>query len=361
MKKNTKANNNKKSGGQSEKPIAVKKGNFTFDGTEKKKKASKKGKKNWRKNIDVSEYDKQNIKKLDQNIAETNAKLMKDEDLFTLDVKPIESAKQRLLREKTEKKKKVKKISKYEERKLKKMIKNKIKSEKTTNQQNNSHSNKSNANESSALHEKLAQFLPAQKKNEDVYDLWGNNSNDQDYKIIFKFPNSSLNQNKSVLYPKIPLPHPGQSYNPSQKDVKSLIEKVVEVNKHLITKKIQEKEPKKEIQHVKLYNSSDSENESEDDNKEKDFKVSNNPPVDDTERKTKKERKRLIQKKINILKEKEIKKTKEMKKEISNAIGIKKFEKQKNKFLKEREEKKMKEEYEKREKEKLIRLGLVEE
>lgn len=309
---------------------------FNITGVEKKKKVSTKGKKNWRKNIDVSDFDKKALKKLDQIIVETNAKNMKDEDFFTLDVKPVESARQRLLREKSEKKKKVKKLSIFEERKIKRMIKNKQGDQTKTNQ---------TQQPSVVVNEK--------KEEEKVYDLWGNSSTATE--SIFKFPNSSVNLNKNVSYPKIPLPHPGQSYNPAEKDVKHLLKKVVEINKHLVKK--EDPEAEKEIAPVKLYESSDSEEEEE----VQDFKVSNNPAVDDTERKTRKERKRLIQKKLNLLKEKEKQLKKQKKKEISTSLGLKRVEKQQKKFLREQAEKKLKELQEKKEKEKLIKLGLVEE
>lgn len=308
---------------------------------EKKKKVSTKGKKNWRKNIDVTEFDKKALKKLDQNIIETNAKAMKDEDFFTLDVKPIESVRQKLLREKSEKKKnKVKKLSINEDRKIKRMLKHKQRQATTENNQ-----------------QRQPELLSNQKQTQEkVYDLWGNTSAQTN--SIFKFPNSAANNPKNVVYPTIPLPHPGQSYNPAEKDVRHLLKKVVEINQHLAKKS--EAEAPKEIDPVKLYESSDSEEE-EDDDAEKDFKVSNNPAVDDTERKTKKEKKRLIQKKLNLIKEKEKVFKKQKKKQIANSLGLKRVEKQQKKFLREQEEKKIIELQEKKEKEKLIKLGLVDE
>lgn len=306
---------------------------FNITSVEKKKKVSTKGKKNWRKNIDVTEFDKKALKKLDQNIVETNAKNMKDEDFFTLDVKPVESVRQKLLREKSEKKKKIKKPSIFEERKIKRMIKNK------------------QPNQSKSSETQLS--VNKKQEQEKVYDLWGDTNAVSE--SIFKFPNSAANLNKRVAYPKIPLPHPGQSYNPSEKDVKHLLKKVYEINKHLLKKN--ESEAEKEIEPVKLYESSDSEEEEE----IKDFKVSNNPAVDDTERKTKKEKKRLIQKRLNLMKEKEKQLKRQKKKEISSSLGLKRVEKQQKRFLREQEEKKLKETQEKKEKDKLIKLGLVEE
>jgi len=310
-----------------------KKSTFNISGAEKKKKVSKKGKKNWRKNIDVADFDKNALKKLDENIVQTNAKLMKDEDLFTLDVKPLESVKNKFLREKTEKKKKTKKLSVFEERKIRRMIKHKK-------------TQKINAAD------KPIETSINNLKNEKVYDLWGSEINQTE--SIFKFPNSSINQNKNISYPKIPLPHPGQSYNPAEKDVKNLLNKVIEVNIHLAKK---DQPEKKEIQAVKLYESSDSEDEEE----IKDFKVSNNAPVDDTQRKSRKEKKRLIQKKLNLIKEKEKQMKKQKKKEIATSLGLKRVEKQQKKLMKEYKEKEIKLLNEKKEQEKLIKLGVVEE
>ncbi len=154
------------------------------------------------------------------------------------------------------------------------------------------------------------------------------------------------------------MPHPGQSYNPAEKDIKRLLKKVVEINQHLAKK--DDSEPQKEIDPVKLYESSDSEEE-EDEAAVRDFKVSNNPAVDDTERKTKKERKRLIQKKLNLFEEKVKMLQRQKKKEIAKSLGLKRVEKQQKKFLREQQEKKLKKLQEKKEKEKLIKLGLVEE
>ena len=123
MKRNTKTNdtNNKVSTNKSEKikPTFSKKINIV----DNKKKASKKGKKNWRKNIDVTDIDKTDIKHLDENIAKTNIKLMKDDEIFSFDVKPAQSARNKFLGRKTDKVKKVKKLSRNEERKVKNMKK----------------------------------------------------------------------------------------------------------------------------------------------------------------------------------------------------------------------------------------------
>ena len=88
---------------------------------QKKSKKSKHGKKNWRKNIDVSDIEKaeniRNQEKLDKN----KIKQMKDEELFELDIKKKEFIGKKI-KKKEEKKKKNKKLSKMEQRKIKRII-----------------------------------------------------------------------------------------------------------------------------------------------------------------------------------------------------------------------------------------------
>jgi len=40
-----------------------------------------------------------------------------------------------------------------------------------------------------------------------------------------------LSAGNVLRYPKVPLPHPGQSYNPSKEDLTNLLVKVVDLNK----------------------------------------------------------------------------------------------------------------------------------
>merc|ERR1712032_1566461 len=146
----------------------------------KKKNVSTKGKKNWRKNIDTSEIDKKTIKNLDKKIIESRAKNLKNEDIFTMDIVPNESAKQKFRRE-------------FEEKKKKKGSE----SEKALNNSNFDHLMK-----------------VEEKKTDQIYDLWGDSNPSES---LFKFPNSSTTTQSRISYPKIPLPHPGQSYNPDRK------------------------------------------------------------------------------------------------------------------------------------------------
>jgi len=345
MKRNTKANKNTKQVTEEPKKRITKKQAPVITET-KKTNVSKKGKKNWRKNIDTTEIDKKTIKDLDKKINESKVGALKNEELFTMDVIPNESAKQKFRRELEEKKaKKVKKLSIFEERKIKKMIKSK---ENKINSQNNMIDNSAN----------LDHLIKIEEKNTDkTYDLWGDSNQTES---IFKFPNSSAKTQSRISYPKIPLPHPGQSYNPYKKYVKFLLDKVVDNNKQLNHRKnkIVKIEKQKDINGVKLYESSD---EEEDDEEIKDFKVSNNPAIDDGDRMTKKERKQKIRRRLHEIKVEELKKKKEKKIEISNSIGIKKHQKQQQKILKEQEERRLKELQEKKEKERLVKIGLVDE
>ena len=93
-----------------------------------------------------------------------------------------------------------------------------------------------------------------------------------------------------IVYPKVPLPHPGQSYNPSKNDLSNLLNKVVEMNtKHESLKS--KKKPVDEQDGIGKFPMSDGE-ESEEEYDEASFKVSNGPAVDDfTQRKNIKRKK----------------------------------------------------------------------
>jgi len=164
---------------------------------------------------------------------------------------------------------------------------------------------------------------------------------------LLLYPNTSINQ--KLAYPKIPLPHPGQSYNPSQDDLAHLVHKVIQVNKRPELTP-QEKE---DIEEKKF--------ESEEDVPEKEFKVSNNPPVDDyTQRKSKTEKNRLHRKKLNIIKENETIRKKQNRIKLSNAKSLKTVEKQRkrkeNELLKKQNEMKKKA----KETQALMKVGVVE-
>jgi len=307
----------------------------------KKKNVSTKGKKNWRKNIDTTEIDKKEIQDLDKKINEDKVGALKNEDLFTMDVIPNESSKQKFRREFEAKKvKRVKKLSVLEERKMKHM----------------------NLEHLAKNEEKL--HAPAR-----AYDLWGESNQTES---VFKFPvlsksygstttlNSSAKQNARISYPKIPLPHPGQSYNPDKKDVQKLMEQVVEHNKNINNRKIDEitYENQKDIEAVVLYETSDE--ESDYDNREiTEHNPSNNLAIDDGDRHTKEKRKEKRRRFLHAQKDKELQRQKQKKIAINSSIGLKKVEKGQKKNFKELEEKNLIELNKKKEADRLQKLGLV--
>jgi hypothetical protein len=282
----------------------------------KKGNKSTKGKKNWRKNIDTTEIDKKDIKDKEQKRVEKNFEALKDSDLFEIDVEPAKGVKEKFLHKKTERPT----ASRNEERLVKRIVKAELE--------------KQNLDESKGNNEK---------------GLWDDEKPSQP---SISFPKK---QTDPLKYPKIPLPHPGQSYNPSKDDLSNLLNKVVELNKK---PENMEKILKPEIEvEAKQF---DSEEEEELDLL--DFKISNNPPVDDyTQRKTKTQRNKAIRKRLSIIKEAQQTKLKKEKKHVLTVKGLKRFEKEKEKILKEEKEKKLKKLIEKKRQEELIKIGVIEE
>jgi nucleolar protein 53 len=280
------------------------------------KNKSKHGKKNWRKNIDISQLEKTNNRLNQEKIEEKNLESMKNEELFHIDVNPSSSSK--FIGKKVDRKKTPFKRSRYEERKIKRTV---IKP--------------SNENK----------FF---KENENV-DLWGEESTSKKNKISYP----SLNQ--KLHYPKVPLPHPGQSYNPSHNDLTNLVDKVIEHTKR-IKQHPEQKTETTEIEEKK-FESGDEEEEDV-----KDFKVSNNPPVDDyTQRKTRTERNKSLRKKLNKIKERVNIVAKQNRIKLSNAKGLKRVEKERKMKEKEMEEKIKEQKKKEKEKQNLLKLGVVEE
>jgi hypothetical protein len=282
----------------------------------KNTKKSKHGKKNWRKNIDVTDLEKKNIQKESEKLVEKNLELMKDEDLFHIDVQPTSKTKTDFLNKKTQRNTKQKNISIIEERKIKRLAVNtQIKNENT-------------------------------KK--EVYDLWGDDG-------VTQNKNSGKIEYPSLMkYPKLPLPHPGQSYNPSQNDIKLLLNKIVELKPQKSTFEM----PKIKKEPVISKGKNPTEEEEE---KVEEFKVSNNPPVYDTQRKTKSERKKAIQKKLNLIKQRELKIKKDNRIKLANQKSLKRIEKERKQIL-EKEKLKSHEAIKKsQEKEEMLRQGYIEE
>jgi nucleolar protein 53 len=285
------------------------------NGLDKKPKTKKstKGKKNWRKNIDISDLEKKNLQLEQEKLLERDVQFMKDDDLFTIDTKPMTNLKDNLLKKKTQRVEKVNKNSKNEERQIRR-IAEKLQNEKVV--------------EKETINE--------------VVDLWGD-----DVLKIKKNPS----QNQTIKFPKLPIPHPGQSYNPSKQDISSLLHKIVDIHK----------KPEEKINEVeeRLFPNSEDEDEI---SEEEEFKVSNNPAVDDfTQRKTKKDKKKDIEKKLKRIAERDLIIRRENKIKLANEKSLKRIQKEQEIFNKEQKLKKKEELRKQKEEEELIKRGFIEE
>ena len=148
-----------------------------------------------------------------------------------------------------------------------------------------------------------------EEKENQIYDLWG------------EYTSSKATKNTTQYkYPKVPLPHPGQSYNPYKKDLNKLLSSVVENNKHLIKEEESNESDNKE---GNIFDDEESEEITK--------PVANNEPVSDTNRLTKKQKRQKEIKKANKLINKQQEEQKRIKIAINNALGAKKIAKEQKK------------------------------
>jgi nucleolar protein 53 len=302
--------------------IETKSNKLTIENLNKKK--SKHGKKNWRKNIDISDIEKKDVEAKQEKLLEKNVAALKDEDLFVIDSAPIQKEQKNFLNKKTQRdgKKQKKKLSKIEERLIKRKQKHLLENEKKPEQT---------------------------KEKVQVKCLW---EDDDNTAPKISFPKANLK------FPKVPLPHPGQSYNPSREDLSNLLHKIVEHKKQKINFKIEKEQPKDDQPALeeKIF---ESDSDTDDDVK---LDNTNNPPVDDfTQRKTIKEKKKDIHKKLNKIKERELIKKKENKIILATEKSLKRIEKERMVNLKEVEEKKKLQLQKEKEQEELKQIGIIEE
>jgi len=116
------------------------------------------------------------------------------------------------------------------------------------------------------------------KNNEDiVYDLWETNAN-----------NSSKISIEPLKYPKLVIPHPGQSYNPNREDLKNLLHTIVENNKPKVNVTEQH------ISNLVLKEGKFEASDVEEEENQGDVKISNNPPVLDENRLSRRERNKMV-------------------------------------------------------------------
>lgn len=123
-----------------------------------------------------------------------------------------------------------------------------------------------------------------EKKPDKIYDLWENSS-----KL------TSLIKLEPLKYPRVVIPHPGQSYNPNQKDLKNLLQNIVDNNRSKLVE--EEKVPLNIELEEQKFIAIESDNEEE---KKGGFKISNNPPVDATDRLPRRIRNKKVNKLLNI-------------------------------------------------------------
>jgi hypothetical protein len=175
----------------------------------------------------------------------------------------------------------------------------------------------------------------------EIFDLWGDSTSN----------NTKPTTVNKLAFPKVPIPHPGQSYNPSKQDLTQLLKKVVELSKKPELEP--RPAPKKEEEIVQF----DSDVE-----EDKEFIVSINPAVDDfNQRKSRKEKNKQIKSKLNRIKDLEMVRKKQVRIKLSSAKGLKRIEKERQKELANLEKKLKEERRNKLEKEQLINSGIIEE
>ena len=275
----------------------------------KKTKKSKHGKKNWRKNINITDIEISENKKKLKELKNKQLNNLKNEDLFELDLNTKFDNKNKILGNKTTRNK----ISNYEQKLIKQYKNNKLLLQNQTIDNNNNNNLKENNNNNNNL------------------DLWGDENSNSNIK--------NNNNNNKINYPSLVIAHPGQSYNPNNKDLNKLLNKVVNLNKeNFLNKEEKEKNLNKKFDVI------ESESDSDSNIDKSNIKISNNPPVTDKNKLTKREKNLKEKKKKNKLKNKEDFIKKQMKIVIQNELSLKKIQKiqkenelKKNLELKEKE------------------------
>lgn len=280
---------------------------------EQKKSKSKKNKKDWIKNIDVTKEEKKRIKKLDSEIKEKRLVDTKNEDLFQEDKTPVEIPRG-FLKRKTRRSP----LKNTEVNKIKRKVK--------------AYEYKNEVKEESKL-----------VTNDTNIDLWADTEKE-----------NKLSIRPVIQFPKVPIAHPGQSYNPSKKDLKSLITNIVEINTKGKTMNDHEKQVESnEVNQTNIFlNDDDSEHSSE---------IKENKDTVASKTKTRISKSKELQKKLNKLKNQKDLIKKKTKVEIDRLISGNRFEKiQKENALKlEKENRRKKNEEEQQNR--LTQIGITKE
>ena len=98
------------------------------------------------------------------------------------------------------------------------------------------------------------------KNEEIVYDLWEKN--------LKPSPQIKL---EPLNYPKVVIPHPGQSYNPNREDLRNLLQTIVDINKPKVSSN------EVPITNLGLQDGKFVANDTDEDKSDGENKVSNNP------------------------------------------------------------------------------------
>lgn len=302
----------------------------------KAKKKSTKGAKNWRKNIDVSAAETTRIKKLQEKVDQDEINNIKESDLFEYDNNKEELPKGFLKRKIKNDELEKQRLKALEKKGYNRMIQRKAdKIEKGIIDIPNTC--------------KTNDRVDQGKEMKEVLDLWG-----EDIKTNTK--KNRLNNKSIISLPRITLPHPGLSYNPTLEDSKNLITTVANLNKEVLIKpsilneKIEEENRNLPLREKFIEQESDSESEVEDGIQE----ITSNTQ---DRRLTKTQRNKKHKARLNKLKNEKEHIKKMTKIEIVQIKAAKNFEKIQNKNMEEAEKQLKKEKERKKKEEELIRLG----
>lgn len=293
----------------------------------KSKKKQTKTKKQWKKNINVDFEQKQNIKKMENNIIDKKILDTNIEDLFVTDCNEPDILPGFL-------NKKHENTSAKHNKQLNKIIKRKI---------NNINFNKAKSFKDNSIGDTEQKQTPFEKKAEIkgsltfsdinlVEELWGNTtSNCKKNNKLISLTNICSNINND--YPKVPIPHPGLSYNPNKSDIKDLYKNIVNNNKFIL----QEKKIVHDLDIKNLKNqtsNNDKKQEFEDNNETSEENLQNKvnteySTIKNTKSKplTKYQRNKKVKAKLNKVKNRQQKVLKENKNYIANVLSNKNFDK----------------------------------
>lgn len=282
--------------------------------------------KDWRKNIDVSLEEKKRIKTLQAKLDEKEIKSTKPSNFYTYDVSKTDLPKgfiKRSSAEEDEEKRKALETKGYSKLLKRKTVSLK-QSEKT-----------------------ISTDLKKDKSEMEIQDIWDSKK-------------TGMSKKPEIVLPRISLPHPGLSYNPSVDDTKNLISTIANKHKGVLVEKKITKEledrlslPLKEEKNT--FNNDEDSSSSEEEQSEEE-KINKDTSLSTAKTRTEINKKRKAR--LNKLKNEKEKISKQNKVEIFEIKSSKKFEKVQQENLKKLEEKKKQEIEIKNKNDQMLRLGV---